>query len=158
MALEFIPLIFKNKDQPSQLPPQIPREHTVSCGVSQRGWLSIHRIAVSWRGVISKESWVIQVANSCPLTQRYLILSWARKSEVKNCLPKWARGAFGFLGGLWEVDRSDHHGGSTERIAGPFEVVPLDSVEFSDVLSLSVVYPVQVGRAAGVVPPSWQKH
>lgn len=56
--------------------------------------------------------------------------------------------------GLREVDRSDHHDRGSERVARAFEIVPLDSIEFSDVLSLSVVHTVQVGWTAGIVPPS----
>ena len=57
-------------------------------------------------------------------------------------------------GCVLEVVGSYHHGGGTQGVAGPSEVVPLDAVELPDVVTNSVVNPVQVGETASVKPPT----
>lgn len=83
MALEFLPLIFKNKDQPSQLPAEISTQRTNSCSVP---------VAVSWRGVISKES-------RYP-GGKYLSTYYTASNDTvmgqEVLFPKWAQGCFGF--------------------------------------------------------------
>lgn len=54
-----------------------------------------------------------------------------------------------------EVQRADHHGGAAEGVAGSFEVMPLDAVELPEVLPAAEVEAIEVGRAAGVEPPTW---
>lgn len=56
-----------------------------------------------------------------------------------------------------EVVRPDHHGGGPQGVAGPSEMVPLDAVEFSNVVSNGVIDTVQVGEAAGVKPPTYEE-
>lgn len=55
---------------------------------------------------------------------------------------------------LGEVQRADHHGCGSKRVARTLEVVPLDAVELPYVLSLVKVHAVQVGRATGIKPPT----
>lgn len=57
-------------------------------------------------------------------------------------------------GALGEVQGSYHHGCGPERVTGAFEVMPLDAVQFPDVLSVREVHAVQVGRTTGVEPPT----
>ena len=53
-----------------------------------------------------------------------------------------------------EICWADHHGRGLERVAGPFPVVPLNTIEFICVLPLWVVHSVQVGRTTGIKPPA----
>lgn len=57
-------------------------------------------------------------------------------------------------GVLLEVVRSYHHGGGAQGVNGASEVVPLDAVVLPDVVADAVVDPVQVGKTAGVEPPT----
>lgn len=131
MALEFIPLIFKNKSRAKSSPVLN----------SQAAFHLFTKVTGRPPGGVLSQ---INAALYCtPGEQRHSIMS---RAEKNNPFPK--------LFGLREVGRSDHHERGSERVARAFKIVPLDSVEFSDVLSLSVVHTVQVGRTAGVVPPS----
>lgn len=56
--------------------------------------------------------------------------------------------------GLGEVQRTDHHDGGPQRVAGTLEVVPLDTVQLAYVLPLGEVHAVQVGRSARIKPPA----
>lgn len=56
--------------------------------------------------------------------------------------------------GLRKFQRSDHHGSRTKRVTWPFEIMPLDAIEFANMLSLGVVHPVQVRWATGIKPPA----
>lgn len=55
---------------------------------------------------------------------------------------------------LGEVQRADHHGCGSKRVAGTLKVVPLDAVQLPYVLSLVKVHAVEVGWATGIKPPT----
>jgi len=57
-------------------------------------------------------------------------------------------------GVLLEVVGSYHHRCGAQGVAGAFEVVPFDAVEFSDVVADCVIDPVQVGETTGIKPPT----
>lgn len=57
-------------------------------------------------------------------------------------------------GVLLEVIGSHHHGGGAQGVAGASEVVPLDAVEFPDVVAHTVVNPIEVGETTGIEPPT----
>ncbi len=43
-----------------------------------------------------------------------------------------------------EISWTDHHGSGLERIAGSSEVMPLNAIEFADVVTHGVVDPIEV--------------
>lgn len=53
-----------------------------------------------------------------------------------------------------KVQWPDHHGALVKRITGALEIVPFDAVEFAQVLSFTVVDPVEVGGATSIKPPA----
>lgn len=53
-----------------------------------------------------------------------------------------------------KVQGSNHHGGGTQRVAGAFEVVPLDAIELSMVLPSRIEHPIEIGGATGIKPPA----
>lgn len=58
-------------------------------------------------------------------------------------------------GGIFsEVIGSDHHWSGTQGVAGASEVVPLNTIELPDVVPNCVVYPIKVGEATGIKPPT----
>lgn len=58
---------------------------------------------------------------------------------------------------MLEVIGSYHHGGRAQGVAGTSEVMPLDAVKLSDVVSDGVVDTVQVGETTSVKPPACQR-
>lgn len=56
--------------------------------------------------------------------------------------------------GTREARRSDHHCSGLQRVARASPVVPFDPVEAISVLAQLVILPVQVGRTAGIKPPT----
>ncbi len=55
-----------------------------------------------------------------------------------------------------EISWTDHHGSGLERIAGSSEVMPLNAIEFADVVTHGVVDSIEIGQTASIKPPAWK--
>lgn len=73
------------------------------------------------------------------------------------CKPSRFEGSFDAIISTLEFSWSDHHGGGLQGVTGSSEVMPLDTVEFADVVTHCVVDSIQVGETTCIKPPALKK-
>lgn len=115
-------------------------------------------------GLLKGSFWRLLSDNEVTLQHPYpcMLLSWSPSPFTSDSDSRAAEGSDILVCSrihhwkLLKVQGPNHHGGGTQGVAGAFEVVPLDTIELSMVLSSCIEHPIEIGGATGIKPPAWK--